>query len=85
MKTIKKALIFSVFLGIFLCFPKESFGQYYNPAYNGGTYINDMIRSRMNARRAAARKAEARKNAGSRKATKAASKKLHYRRAKKRS
>lgn len=49
-----------------LFFPRASHAQY-NPAYNGGTYINQMIRDRMNARRTAARMASHR-NIGKRKA-----------------
>lgn len=84
MNALKKlAISLGITFGILLVLPNSSHAQYYYPGYNGGTYINDMIRSRMNARRAAARRAESRSSASA-KAKKAKSKKLHYRKTKKR-
>lgn len=62
MKKVRRTIFFlAIISGAFLILPKESFGQYSSPAYNGGTYINQRIRDRMIARRMAARRKAARK------------------------
>ena len=53
MQILKYTILFSVFAAI-VCLSSVQNGYAQDPAYNGGSYINQMIRDRMNARRRAA-------------------------------